>query len=101
MALSVASHMESPILHEASQDYRLLPYPGSPCLWTIVPFRPGGDPHVKTSGDELTQGVVITYVNDLLLTGWQHHSDAITKALLEKYVMKRSGSLPYAVQGET
>ena len=60
---------------------------------------PCDDPHVKTSGDEFTQGIVITYLDDLLLTGWQHHIDAITKALLEKYVMKRSGSLPYAVQG--
>ena len=31
----------------------------------------------------------------LLLKGWQHHIDAITKALLAKYVMKKSGSLPY------
>ena len=38
---------------------------------------------------------MITYVDDLLLTGWQHHIDAITKALLTKYVMKKSGSLPY------
>ena len=38
--------------------------------------------------------MVITYVDDLLLTGWQHHIDAITKALLAKYVMKKSGSLP-------
>ena len=81
-------------------EYRLLPCPGSPCLWRVVPFRPGDDPHVKTSGDELTQGVVITYVDDLLLTGWQHHIDAITKVLLEKYVMKRPGSLAYEVQGE-
>ena len=43
---------------------------------------------------ELTRGVVITYVDDLLLTGWQHHIDAITKALLAKYVMKMSGVLP-------
>ena len=32
---------------------------------------------------------------DDLLTGWQHHIDAIRKALLAKYVMKKSGSLPY------
>ena len=51
-------------------------------------------------GDELTQGVVITYVDDLLLTGWQYYIDAITKVLLMKYVMKRSGSLPYDEQGE-
>ena len=31
---------------------------------------------------------------DLLLTGWQHHIDAITKALLAKYVMKKSCALP-------
>ena len=30
----------------------------------------------------------------LLLTGWQHHIDAIAKALLAKYVMKKSGALP-------
>ena len=55
----------------------------------MVPIRPGEDPSVKTSKEELTRGVVITYVDDLLLTGWQHHIDAITKALLEM-----SGSLP-------
>ena len=54
----------------------------------------------ETSREELTRGVVIAYVDDLLLTGWQHHSDAITQALLVKYVMKRSGLLPYCVQGE-
>ena len=43
----------------------------------------------------LTRGVVvIAYVDDLLLTGWQHHIDSITKALLAKYVMKKSGVLP-------
>ena len=36
---------------------------------------------------------MITYVDDLLLTGWQHHIDAIMKALLAKRVMKKSGSL--------
>ena len=72
-------------------EYRLLPSPGSPCL-----CRPGDDPHNKTSGEDLTEGVVITFVDDLLLTGWQHHVDAIARALLEKYVMKRSGSLPYS-----
>ena len=35
-----------------------------------------------------------------MLTGWQHHIDAITKAFLAKYVVKRSGFLPYEVQGE-
>ena len=34
-------------------------------------------------------------LEDLLIAGWQHHIDAITKALLAKYVMKRSGSLPH------
>ena len=49
----------------------------------------------KTSEEELTRGVVITYVDDLLLTGWQHHIDSITKkALLAKCVMKKSGTLP-------
>ena len=51
-------------------DYRLLPCQGSPCLWTVVPIRPGEDPSVKTSREELTRGVVLTYVDDLLLTGW-------------------------------
>ena len=69
-------------------------------LWTVVPIRPGEDPSVKTSREELTGGVVITYVDHLLLTGWQHHIDAITKALLARHVMERSGLLPYCVQGE-
>ena len=38
-------------------------------------------------------------MDDLLLTGWQHHIDAITKALLAKYVMKKSSALPYSEQG--
>ena len=76
-------------------EYRLLPCQGSPCLWTVVPIRPREDPSVKTSKEELTRGVITTYVDDLLLTGWQDHSDAIAKALLAKYVMKRSGSPPY------
>ena len=80
-------------------EYRLLPCHGSPCLWTVMPIRPGEDPSVKTSKEELTRGVVITYVDDLLLTGWQHHIDAITRALLVKYVMKKSGSLPYEKLG--
>ena len=42
--------------------YRLLPCQGSPCLWTVVPIRPGEDPSVKTSRENLTRGVVITYV---------------------------------------
>ena len=76
-----------------------------PCLdfdftYCLVSFRPGDDPSVKTSGEELTRGVAITYLDDLFLTGWQYHLDAITKAVLEKYAMKRSGSLPYDVQGE-
>ena len=73
--------------------YRLLPCLGSPSLWTEVPLRPREDPSVKTSREDLTRGVVITYV-DLLLTGWQHHIDAVNQALLAKDVMKRSGSLP-------
>ena len=35
-------------IHE-KMEYRLLPCPGLPCLWTVVPFRPGEDPHVKIS----------------------------------------------------
>ena len=72
-------------------------------MWTVVPIRPSEDPSVKTSREELTRGVVVAYVEDLLLTGWQHHIDAITQALLVKYVMfqKRSGLLPYCVQGES
>ena len=27
-------------------EYRLLPCHGSPCLWTVVPIRPGEDPSV-------------------------------------------------------
>ena len=73
-------------------EYRLLPCPGSPCLWTVIPLHFGEEPCVKTSSEELTRGVVITYVDDLLLTGWQHHIDSITKA--GKHVMKKSGSLP-------
>ena len=57
-------------------EYRLLPCQGSPCLWRVIPLRPGEDPSVKTSKEELTRGVVITYVDDLLLT------------------MKKSGALP-------
>ena len=41
-----------------------------------------------TSKEELTRGVIIMYVDDLLLTGWQHHIDAITNAVLAKYVIK-------------
>ena len=84
-------------VHDES-EYRLLPCHGSPCLWTVVPIRPAEDPSVKTSKEELTRGMVITYVDDLLLTGWQHHIDAITKALLAKYVMKQSGVLPEGKQ---
>ena len=58
-------------------ECRLLPCQGSPCLWTVVPIRPGEDPSVKTSKEELTRGVIITFVDDLLLTGWQYHIDAI------------------------
>ena len=80
-------------------SYRLLPCQGSPCLWTVVPIREGEDPCIKSSGEDLTRGVVITYVDDLLLTGFQCHIDAITKALLAKYVMKRSGILPVGTPG--
>ena len=44
-------------------------------------------------------GVVITYVDDLLVTGFQCHIDATTKALLAKYVMKQSGILPVGTPG--
>ena len=40
--------------------------------------------------------MIIAYVDDLLHTGWRHHIDAITKALLATYVMKKSGSLSYS-----
>ena len=33
--------------HEET-EYRLLPCPGSPCLWTVIPLQPGEDPSVKT-----------------------------------------------------
>ena len=75
-------------------EYKLLPCPGSPCLWTVIPLRAGEDPSIKAPSEEFTRGVVITYVDDLLLTGWQHHIDSITKALLAKYVKKKSGVLP-------
>ena len=52
-------------------SYRLLPRQGSPCLWTVVPIRSGEDPNVKSPSEELTRGVVITYVDDLLFTGFQ------------------------------
>ena len=81
-------------------ECRLLPCPGSPCLCSVISFRPGDDLHVKASRSEFTQGIVITYVDDLLVTGWQHHIDAITKALMLKYVMKSSGSFLYDEQGE-
>ena len=80
-------------------SYRLLPCQGSPCLWTVVPMRPGEDPSVKSSREELTRGVVITYVDDLLFTGFQCHINALTKALLAKYVMKQSGILPVGTPG--
>ena len=48
-------------------EFRLLPYTGSPFMWSIILFRPGDDPQVKSSGDELIQSVVITYVDDLLI----------------------------------
>ena len=57
-------------------SYRLLPCQGSPCLWTVVPMRPGEDPSVKSSSEELTRGVVITYVDDLLFAGLQCHINA-------------------------
>ena len=79
-------------------SYRLLPCQGSPCLWTVVPIRVGEDPSVKSSSEELTRGVVIT-LDDLLFTGFQCHIDALTKALLAKYVMKRSGILPIGTPG--
>ena len=79
--------------------YRLFPCQGSPCLWTVVPIRTGEDPSVKSSSEELTRGVVITYVDDLLITRFQCHIDAITKALLAKYVMKQSGILPVGTPG--
>ena len=79
--------------------YRLLPCKGSPCLWTVVPMRPGKDPSVKSSQEELTRGIVITYVDDLLFTGFSCHVNAKIKALLAKYVMKQSGILPVDTPG--
>ena len=67
-------------MHE-DVPYRLLPCQGSPCPW------------------KLTRGVVITYVEDLLFTGFQYHVNAVTKALLAKYVMKQSGILPVETPG--
>ena len=62
--------------------------------------RPGEDPSVKSSQEEMTRGVVITYVDDLLLTGFSCHVKAIIKALLAKYVMKQSGFLPVEAPGK-
>ena len=62
-------------------------------MWTVVLLKPGDDPDHKKSGEEFTQGVVISFVDDLLIVGWQHHIDAVTSALLAKYVMKRSRTL--------
>ena len=62
-------------------------------------MRPGEDPSVKSSREELTRGVVITYVDDLPFTGFQCHINALTKALLAKYVMKQSGTLPVGTPG--
>ena len=81
------------------ESYRLLPCKGSPCLWTVVHLRPGEDPSVKSSSEELTRGVVTTYVDDLLFTGFQCHINALTKALLAKYVMKQSASSRLEYQG--
>ena len=52
-------------------DYRLLPYQGSPCLWTVVPIRQGEDLVSRLPGRS-SRGVVITYVDDLLLTSWNN-----------------------------
>ena len=30
--------------HEEETEYRLLPCHGSPCLWTVIPIRPGEGP---------------------------------------------------------
>ena len=49
-------------------EYRLLPCPGSPCLWTVIPLQPGEEPSVKTSREELTRGVVITYASHRVAT---------------------------------
>ena len=54
--------------HEET-EYSLLPCQGSPCLWTVIPIRPGEDPSIKTSKEELTRGVVITY-EQMLHEGW-------------------------------
>ena len=64
--------------------YRLLPCQGSPCLCSSKSSQCLGE---DLEALDLTQGVVITYADDLLLTGFQHHIDLLTKALLAKYVM--------------
>ena len=40
--------------HEET-EYRLLPCHGSPCLWTVIPIRPGEDTSVENSKEELTR----------------------------------------------
>ena len=92
---SATTHSDLKWTHD-KVDYKLLPCQGSPCLWTVVPIRSGEDPSVKTSREELTRGVVITYVDDLLLTGWQHHIDAITKAHT-KFTCLSCNSVPIMV----
>ena len=51
-------------------------------MWSEILFRPVDDPELRNCGDEPTQGVVITYVDDLMITGRHHHIDAISSALL-------------------
>ena len=55
-------------------------------MWTVVLFRPGGEPNLQSSCDEFTQGVMIASVDGLLIAGWHHHIDVVTKALVAKYV---------------
>ena len=42
------------------------------CMWSVVPFTPG---------DDISQGVVITYVDVLLIAGWQHHLGATSSSV--------------------
>ena len=80
-------------------QFRLLPCAGSPCVCkSVVLSKPNADPDSEHSGSSFSQGIVITYVDDLLITGWQYHIDSITKLLLAKFVMKSSGKLPMRVQ---
>ena len=95
MALSVASHMGWPVecwdVSTAFLYARLFGDRDTDLGGNEIYMRP---PRILV---ETNGGVVITYVDDLLFTGFQCHINALTKALLAKYVMKQSGILPVEI----